>query len=111
MPHSWPALASDYAVISRLNTRNCLLLSGKPEQLDLLAVGTGPFQQQEFRNNEFIRMRTNPLYWDQTATLERLAFDYTPRPTKRLAKLLTGECQVMAIQPPANSTISANSQS
>ena len=90
------ALASDYAVILSAEYAQLLLLSGKPEQLDLLAVGTGPFQQQEFRNNEFIRMHRNPLYWDQTATLERLAFDYTPRPTKRLAKLLTGECQVMA---------------
>ena len=89
-------LASDYAVILSAEYAQQLLLSGQPEQLDLLAVGTGPFKQQEFRSNEFIRLHRNPLYWDRTATLERLAFDYTPRPTKRLAKLLTGECQVMA---------------
>jgi cationic peptide transport system substrate-binding protein len=89
-------LASDYAVILSAEYGQALLLSGHPEQLDQLAVGTGPFMQQEFRDNEFIRLHRNPLYWDQPVALERLAFDYTPRPTKRLAKLLTGECQVMA---------------
>lgn len=90
------SLASDYAVILSAEYAQELLLSGRPAQLDQLAVGTGPFMQQEYRSNEFIRLHRNPLYWDQPAALERLAFDYTPRPTKRLAKLLTGECQVMA---------------
>ena len=89
-------LASDYAVILSAEYGAQLLGSGHPEQIDTLAVGTGPFLQQEFRLDEFIRMHGNPHYWDVPPTLERLLFDYTPKPTKRLAKLLTGECQVMA---------------
>lgn len=89
-------LASDYAVILSAEYGNQLLLRNQPELIDLQAVGTGPFMQYEFRNNENIRLHRNPLYWDQVPALQRLAFDYTPRPTKRLAKLLTGECQVMS---------------
>ena len=89
-------LASDYAVILSAEYGAQLLRSGHPQQMDTLAVGTGPFLQQEFRGDEFIRMHSNPNYWNGVPTLERLLFDYTPKPTKRLAKLITGECQVMA---------------
>lgn len=89
-------LASDYAVILSAEYGAQLQSRGHPEQMDTYAIGTGPFLQQEFRIDEFIRMHGNPDYWNTPPALERLLFDYTPKPTKRLAKLLTGECQVMA---------------
>lgn len=89
-------LASDYAVILSAEYADKLLLAGKPEQIDTWAVGTGPFMQQEFRNGEYIRLLRHERYWDVVPGLERLAFDYTPKATKRLSKLITGECQVMS---------------
>jgi len=52
--------------------------------------------QQQFRNGEYIRLLRHEQYWDVVPGLERLAIDYTPKATKRLAKLITGECQVMS---------------
>lgn len=89
-------LASDYAVILSAEYADKLLLSGQPEQIDTFAIGTGPFMQQQFRNGEYIRLLRHEQYWDVVPGLERLAIDYTPKATKRLAKLITGECQVMS---------------
>ena len=89
-------LASDFAVILSAEYANQLQQQQRQEQFDHLVVGTGPYLLGEIRSDEFVRMHANPNYWSQMPSLQRLVFDYTPKPTKRLAKLLTGECQVMA---------------
>lgn len=97
-------LASDYAVILSAEYAGKMMLAGRPQLLDLQAIGTGPFMQQEFRSGEFVRLVRNDNYWSRMATLQRLAFDYTPKANKRLTKLLTDECQVMSM--PAASQVS-----
>lgn len=90
-------LASDYAVILSAEYGNYLQRQhGDLQDIDDMPVGTGPFQILELRPNEYLRLTRNPSYWDKTPILEQLVFDYTPRASKRLAKLFTGECQVVA---------------
>lgn len=89
-------IASDSAVILSEEYAEHLLAIDQTEQLDHLIVGSGPFLLAEARSDEFIRMHANPNYWAKSPSIQRLVFDFTPKPTKRLAKLLTGECQIMA---------------
>lgn len=89
-------LATDYAVILSAEYGQQLLAGGTPEQLDQLPVGTGPFKLSRYRTDEYIRYLRHPDYWQGSPRLEQLVFDITPQSSKRLAKLLTGECDVMA---------------
>ena len=90
------ALASDYAVILSAEYAAQLRKQKKLYNLDEMPVGTGPFQLNEKRNWEYLRLTRNPLYWDSHSDLRQVIFDYTPRASKRLTKLFTGECQVIA---------------
>lgn len=90
-------LASDYAVILSAEYGAYLQRQhGDLQNIDDLPIGTGPFQLLEQRPDEYLRLGKNANYWDQVPRLEQLVFDYTPRASKRLAKLFTGECQVIA---------------
>lgn len=90
------ALASDYAVILSDEYANQLKKQKNLNQLDEYPVGTGPFLLSEKRNWEYLRLARNPLYWDTHSDLQQVIFDYTPRASKRLTKLFTGECQVIS---------------
>lgn len=89
-------LASDYAVILSAEYADQMLKAGTPALLDSRPIGTGPFRFKEYRHNEFIRYLRHPGYWGGEARIEQLVYDITPRSSKRLAKLLTGECDVMS---------------
>ncbi|WP_375055293.1 ABC transporter substrate-binding protein [Zobellella sp. DQSA1] len=89
-------LATDYAVILSAEYAGQLLAAGTPQLLDQQPVGTGPFILSQYRTDEFIRYHRHPTYWRGSARLNQLVFDITPKSSKRLAKLLTGECDVMA---------------
>ncbi|PSJ47330.1 ABC transporter substrate-binding protein [Zobellella endophytica] len=89
-------LATDYAVILSAEYGRQLLDQGSPQLLDQQPVGTGPFKLAQYRTDEFIRYHRHPEYWRGSARLNQLIFDITPKSSKRLAKLLTGECDVMA---------------
>ncbi len=97
-------LASDYAVILSAEYADQLLNAGTPTLLDSRPIGTGPFSFKEYRHNEFIRYQRHPAYWNGPAKIEQLVYDITPKSAKRLAKLLTGECDVMST--PAASQLS-----
>lgn len=101
-------LASDYAVILSAEYAEQQLKAGTPDQLDTRPIGTGPFSFKEYRHNEFIRYLRHPAYWNGPARIEQLVYDITPRSSKRLAKLLTGECDVMST--PAASQLSVIKQ-
>ncbi|PJG60387.1 ABC transporter substrate-binding protein [Aeromonas cavernicola] len=90
------ALASDYAVILSAEYADQMQRAGTPGQLDTQPIGTGPFYFKEYRHNEFIRYLRHPDYWGGPANIEQLVYDITPKSAKRLAKLLTGECDVMS---------------
>ncbi|MFM4937930.1 ABC transporter substrate-binding protein SapA [Aeromonas enteropelogenes] len=89
-------LASDYAVVLSAEYADQMLKAGTPALLDSRPIGTGPFRFKEYRHNEFIRYLRHPGYWGGEARIEQLVYDITPRSSKRLAKLLTGECDVMS---------------
>lgn len=89
-------LATDYAVILSAEYGRQLLDQDTPQLLDQQPVGTGPFRLGQYRTDEFIRYYRHPTHWRGSARLGQLVFDITPKSSKRLAKLLTGECDVMA---------------
>lgn len=89
-------LASDYAVVLSAEYGQAMLAAGTPALLDSRPIGTGPFRFKAYRHNEFIRFERHPGYWRGPAPLEQLVYDITPKSSKRLAKLLTGECDVMS---------------
>ncbi|MDZ7901836.1 MAG: ABC transporter substrate-binding protein [Rheinheimera sp.] len=66
-------------------------------QLDTLPIGTGPFKFREYKKDVLIRYYRNGNYWRKTGNLDQLVIDIVPDNTKRLAKLLTHECDVAPI--------------
>ncbi|MGL5815086.1 MAG: ABC transporter substrate-binding protein SapA [Aeromonas sp.] len=88
-------LASDYAIVLSAEYGEQMQKAGTPELLDSRPIGTGPFSFKEYRHNEYVRYLRHPGYWGGEAKIEQLIYDITPKSSKRLAKLLTGECDVM----------------
>ena len=89
-------LASDYAIVLSAEYGEQMDKAGTPELLDSQPIGTGPFSFKEYRHNEFVRYLRHPGYWGGEVKIEQLIYDITPKSSKRLAKLLTGECDVMS---------------
>lgn len=89
-------LASDYAVILSAEYGAQLLAADTPQLLDQEPVGTGPFFLDFYQPDEFIRYYRHPNYWQASSKVNQLVFDITPKSSKRLAKLLSGECDAMA---------------
>lgn len=89
-------LASDYAIVLSAEYAEQLQKAGTPGLIDSRPVGTGPFSFKEYRHNEYVRYLRHPGYWGGEAKIEQLIYDITPKSSKRLAKLLTGECDVMS---------------
>ncbi|WP_417356253.1 ABC transporter substrate-binding protein SapA [Gallaecimonas pentaromativorans] len=90
-------LATDYAVILSAEYANTLLAENHPEQIDNEPIGTGPFIFESYRKDSFIRFKANPDYWDGKVAVNPLIFDITKKSSRRLAKLVTGECDVMGL--------------
>lgn len=95
-------LAMDYASILSAEYADKLLKAGKPEQLDLVPVGTGPFQRVAYQKDAVIRYRANPDYWNGKVPIDNLIFAITPDASVRYAKLKAGECHVMPSPYPAD---------
>lgn len=90
-------LATDFAAILSAEYAAQLQQQGQLEQLDLLPVGTGPFYFKHYQKDVLIRYYRHPLYWRQQVQLPQILIDIVPDNTKRLAKLLTKECDVAPI--------------
>lgn len=88
-------LAAHYAVILSKQYALQLLQSGRPKDLDFLPVGTGPYQYQPSQNSNIIRYHAHPHPWQRAANIEHLIYDITPNSSKRYAKLLSGECDII----------------
>ncbi len=89
-------LAMDFASILSEEYAAELLSEGAPEQLDLKPVGTGPFKLVRYQPDAYIRYRAHSDYWRGKEKLENLVFAITPDPSLRFARLVAGECDVMA---------------
>ncbi len=90
-------LATDFAAILSAEYGAQLARQQTKELLDSLPVGTGPYKFREYRKDLLIRYHRHPAYWGEHGDLAQLVIDIVPDNTKRLAKLLTGECDVAPI--------------
>ncbi len=96
-------LATDFAIVLSAEYGDFLLQQGTPELIDERPIGTGPFQFERHRKDRYIRYTRNPDYWRRIPVAEQLIFDITPSSSLRLAKLMTGECDVISL--PAHSEL------
>ncbi|WP_100642077.1 ABC transporter substrate-binding protein [Alteromonas facilis] len=87
-------LATDFAVILSEEYALQLLQSGNPEMIDKQPIGTGPYRFVAYRPNHFVRFESHSDYWRESVSNKHLVFDITPKSALRLAKLITGECDI-----------------
>lgn len=88
-------ISTVFAAIHSQEYAHQLAAKDEKPQLDELPIGTGPFQLEKSSHNELIRMVKHPQYWQHSATMQQIVFDFSHRGTGTLAKLLTQECDVM----------------
>ena len=88
-------LAMAFASILSAEYGDVLLAKGKPEQIDLVPIGTGPFQFRTYEQDSRILYTKFNDYFGEPAKLDRLVFSITPDAAVRYAKLQKGECHVM----------------
>lgn len=96
-------LATDFAIVLSAEYGDFLLNQGTPELIDEQPIGTGPFQFRRHQKDRFIRYQKNHKYWREIPLVDQLIFDITPLSSLRLAKLMTGECDVLSL--PAHSEL------
>jgi dipeptide transport system substrate-binding protein len=95
-------LAMDFATIHSAEYADMLMKAGKPEQLDQVPVGTGPFSFAAYQKDQVIRFKANKDYWGEKALVDDLVFAITPDPAARYAKVKAGECHFMIAPRPAD---------
>ena len=95
-------LAMDFAAIMSAEYADTLIKAGKPEQLDQMPIGTGPFSFVAYQRDATVRYRRFDDFWGQKAKLDALVFSINKDPAVRLAKLRANECQVMNFASPAD---------
>lgn len=88
-------LATHFAVILSKEYADQLLAAGKPEQIDRLPIGSGPFKLQEYRYGQYIRLARHDEYWKGRARIAQVVVDFASGGAGRMAKLITGECDVL----------------
>jgi dipeptide transport system substrate-binding protein len=94
--------------ISSAEYADAMLKAGKPEQLDIAPIGTGPFALERYQRDSTIRFRAFADFWGKTAQPERVAkvdnlvFSITRDPAVRFAKLRANECQIARYPNPAD---------
>ncbi|MDH2998221.1 peptide ABC transporter substrate-binding protein [Pasteurellaceae bacterium LFhippo2] len=94
-------LASQYAVILSKEYGLQLNADENVRQLDLLPVGTGVYQLDSARANDYVRLTPNKRYWGKKAKIENMIVDFSSSGTGRMAKFLNGECDVSAFVEPS----------
>lgn len=90
-------MATDFAIILSQEYGEKLLLAETPELIDTKPVGTGPFILDSYYKDSHIRYRHNPHYWAGAPKISQLVYDITPNSTNRIAKLMTGDCDMSAL--------------
>lgn len=96
-------LATDFAIILSKEYAEFLLEKKQPQLLDEKPIGSGPFKYINYRKGRFIRYAKHENYWKHDRAVKQLIYDITPSSSLRLAKLMTGECDVMSL--PAHSEL------
>ncbi|PLM50017.1 peptide ABC transporter substrate-binding protein SapA, partial [Klebsiella michiganensis] len=89
-------LATHYASVMSAEYAAKLAQNDRQELIDRQPVGTGPFQLEEYRSGQYIRLQRHPAYWRGKPLMPQVVVDLGSGGTGRLSKLLTGECDVLA---------------
>jgi len=89
-------LAMDFTSILSAEYAEQLLAKGQPENIDNHPIGTGAFQLVRYQADAFIRYKAHFQYWKGQEELKELVFAITPDPSLRFARLIAGECDLMA---------------
>ncbi|GAC1338797.1 MAG: ABC transporter substrate-binding protein [Acetobacteraceae bacterium] len=95
-------LAMEFTSIQSAEYAETMLKAGKPEQIDQVPIGTGPFSFVAYQRDATIRYRRFDEFWGPKAKLDALVFSINKDPAVRLAKLRANECQVSAYPAPAD---------
>ncbi len=90
-------LAANFAIIQSKEYADQLSEQQRQSQIDSHPIGTGPFVLDSYFQNDHIRYKPNQGYWNGTPDIEQLVFDITPKSTNRIAKLMTGDCDISAL--------------
>lgn len=92
-----PFLATDNSVILSKEYADTILEKGLPlETIDYYAIGTGPFYQQRFIRDRYVRMLPFNEYHGKKASITPLVFTHSSHVNKRLYQLYTNECQIIS---------------
>ncbi len=89
-------LAMDFASILSAEYADKLLKAKRPQDLDRLPIGTGPFQFVGYQPDVRINYRANSDYWRGRPAIDRLSFLINPDPLARGRMMTASKCQVMA---------------
>jgi cationic peptide transport system substrate-binding protein len=90
-------LATDFSVVLSAEYAMQLLAEGRQSRIDTFPIGTGPYKFVSFRQNQHIRYARHNGYFQATKGASHLIFDITPESSLRMAKLITGECDAVAL--------------
>ncbi|MDQ7050828.1 MAG: ABC transporter substrate-binding protein [Enterobacterales bacterium] len=101
-------LAMDFASILSKEYADYLSILGTPQNIDTQPVGTGPFQFIRYQADAFIRYKSHPGYWKGKEPLDGLVFAITQNPSLRFARLIAGECDLMASPLPIHIQVAKN---
>lgn len=85
-------LAMDFTSILSAEYGEKLLAEKKPENIDRLPIGTGPFIFLWFDKNKAVQYKANPNYFEGAAHIDQLVINIVLDPALRLKKLQKGEC-------------------
>lgn len=96
-------LATDFSVILSAEYADKLISRNQKELIDHQPIGTGPYQLASFRQDRYVRYIKHDNYWRDVPLTNKLIYDITPSSSLRLAKLLTAECDAIAL--PAHSEL------
>lgn len=89
-------LATDFAAILSAEYAGQLVAANTLSRLDSHPVGTGPFRFKEYQKDVLIRYYRHKNYWREPAKPDQLVIDIVPNNARRMAKLFTHECDVVA---------------
>jgi len=89
-------IATDFAAILSAEYGENLIKIGQLSRLDSHPIGTGPFRFKEYQKDVLIRYYRHRNYWREPAKPEQLVFDIVPDNARRMAKLFTHECDIVA---------------
>ncbi|GKX52848.1 dipeptide ABC transporter periplasmic-binding protein DppA [Budvicia aquatica] len=95
-------IAMDFASIFSAEYADAMMKAGTPEQIDLVPIGTGPFELVQYQKDARILFKAFDNYWGTKPKINRLVFSITPDASVRYAKIQKNECQVMPYPNPAD---------